>query len=309
MCAQFRKYTHIQKIDRDEVKGILAGHCVVQPKLDGSNSLVYSRNGEIYTGSRTRELGGEKDNAGFDTYIHSSNEPRIVKLRAFVLAHPEYIVYGEWLGNVNPYCGKFIGSIKRYLEGGFYIFDVFSIPDATYLPYNEWEPMIAEFYDRIVPLIAEFDNPSGTDIESCIEKNGFNLPDGVLGEGIVIKREPSYRDEWGNIQIAKIVRDEFKQDKSKPKKTYVAGEVEQEFVDKYVTDAFLDKCQNKVLQACGDDKFDYRNKKHMGMMINLAWKDSVEENIFDFIKKKKPTINFAQLNGLVNARVRQFLNL
>ena len=143
MCAQFRKYTHIQKIDRDEVKGILAGHCVVQPKLDGSNSLVYSRNGEIYTGSRTRELGGEKDNAGFDTYIHSSNEPRIVKLRAFVLAHPEYIVYGEWLGNVNPYCGKFIGSIKRYLEGGFYIFDVFSIPDATYLPYNEWEPMIA----------------------------------------------------------------------------------------------------------------------------------------------------------------------
>lgn len=307
--AEFRKYTHLEKMGRDEVANILCGHVIVQPKIDGSCSLVYSRNGEIYTGSRTRELGGEKDNAGFDAYIHSSNEPRIVKLRAFVLAHPEYIVYGEWLGNVNPYCGKFVGSIKRYLEGGFYIFDVFSIPDATYLPYNEWEPMIAEFYDRIVPLIAEFDNPSGTDIESCIEKNGFNLPDGVLGEGIVIKREPSYRDEWGNIQIAKIVRDEFKQDKSKPKKTYVAGEVEQEFVDKYVTDAFLDKCQNKVLQACGDDKFDYRNKKHMGMMINLAWKDSVEENIFDFIKKKKPTINFGQLNGLVNARVRQFLKL
>ena len=45
------------------------------------------------------------------------------------------------------------------------------------------------------------------------------------------------------------------------------------------------------------------------MMINLAWKDSVEENIFDFIKKKKPTVNFGQLNGLVNARVRQFLKL
>ena len=80
-------------------------------------------------------------------------------------------------------------------------------------------------------------------------------------------------------------------------------------MDKYVTDAFLDKCQNKVLQACGDDAFDYRNKKHMGMMISLAWKDAVEENIFDFIKKKKPTINFGQLNGLINARVRQFLNL
>ena len=123
--AEFRKYTHLEKMGRDEVANILCGHVIVQPKIDGSCSLVYSRNGEIYTGSRTRELGGEKDNAGFDAYIHSSNEPRIVKLRAFVLAHPEYIVYGEWLGNVNPYCGKFIGSIKRYLEGGFYIFDVF----------------------------------------------------------------------------------------------------------------------------------------------------------------------------------------
>lgn len=41
-----------------------------------------------------------------------------------------------------------------------------------------------------------------------------------------------------------------------------------------------------VLVVCGDDVFDYRNKKHMGMMISLAWKDSVEENVFDFVKKK-----------------------
>ena len=307
--AEFRKYTHLEKMGRDEVANILCGHVIVQPKIDGSCSLVYSRNGEIYTGSRTRELGGEKDNAGFDTYIHSSNEPRIVKLRAFVLAHPEYIVYGEWLGNVNPYCGKFIGSIKRYLEGGFYIFDVFSIPDATYLPYNEWEPMIAEFYDRIVPLIAEFDNPTNEQIAACVDKNGYNLPEGVLGEGIVIKAEPSYRDEWGNIQIAKIVRDEYKQEKSKPKKVYANGDTEQEFVDKYVTDAFIDKCQNKVLQVCGDDKFDYRNKKHMGMLISLTWQDAIDENIYDFVKKKKPIINFGTLNGLIAARIREFLNL
>ena len=307
--ADFRKYTHLEKMGRDEVANILCGHVTVQPKIDGSCSLVYSRNGEIYTGSRTRELGGEKDNAGFDAYIHSSNEPRIVKLRAFVLAHPEYIVYGEWLGNVNPYCGKFIGSIKRYLEGGFYIFDVFSIPDATYLPYNEWEPMIAEFYDRIVPLIAEFDNPTNEQIAACVDKNSYNLPEGVLGEGIVIKAEPSYRDEWDNIQIAKIIRDEYRQEKSKPKKVYANGDTEQEFVDKYVTDAFIDKCQNKVLQACGDDKFDYRNKKHMGMLISLAWHDAIEENIYDFVKKKKPIINFGTLNGLIAARIREFLNL
>ena len=309
MCAQFRKYTHIQKLGRDEVEDILSGHVVIQPKLDGSCSLVYSRNGEIYTGSRTRELEEDKDNAGFDKYIHESDEPRIIGLRSFVLSHPNYIVYGEWLGSCVPYCGKFVGSIKRYLDGGFYIFDVFDVEQSTYLPYHEWGQMIAVFYDRIVPLIAEFHNPSDKQIENCIEKNGYNLPEGVLGEGIVIKAEPPYRDKFGNIQIAKIVRDEYKQEKSKPKKTYTVGNAEQEFVDKYVTDAFLDKCRNKVLQACGDDEFDYRNKKHMGMFISLTWQDTITENIFDFVKKKKPVIDFGLLNHLIVSKIRSFLNL
>lgn len=307
--SDFRAYTHVERIDRDECAGILQNHIIIQAKLDGSNSLVYSRDGEIYCGSRTRELNDTKDNANFRNYILTSEDEEIAALREYVLAHPNYIVYGEWLGNVAPYTTKFVGSIKRYLEGGFFIFDVFDVDAATYLPYHEWELEISAFYSRVVPLIAEFDNPTNEQIAECIDKNGYNLPDGVLGEGIVIKAEPSFRDKWGNIQIAKIVRDEYKQDKAKPKKIYVDGDVEQEFVDKYVTDAFLDKCRNKVLQACGDDTFDYRNKKHMGMMISLAWKDAVEENIFDFVKKKKPTINFGTLNGLVNARVRKFLNL
>lgn len=307
--STFRAYTHLERIDRDECDGILQNHIVVQPKLDGSCSLVYARDGEVYCGSRTRELSDTKDNANFRNYILTSEDAEIAALREYVLAHPNYIVYGEWLGNVAPYTTKFVGSIKRYLEGGFFIFDVFDVDAATYLPYHEWEPEISTFYSRVVPLIAEFDNPTNGQIAECIDKNGYNLPDGILGEGIVIKAEPSFRDKWGNIQIAKIVRDEYKQDKAKPKKVYADGDVEQEFVDRYVTDAFLDKCRNKVLQACDDDAFDYRNKKHMGMMISLAWKDAVEENIFDFVKKKKPTINFGTLNGLVNARVRKFLNL
>lgn len=309
--AGFRKYTHLERMGRDEVANILCGHVIVQPKIDGSCSLVYSRDGEIYTGSRTRELGEDKDNAGFNAYILSSNEPRIVNLRAFVLAHPQYIVYGEWLGCCAPYCGKFVGSIKRYLNGGFYIFDVFDIEQGTYLPYHEWEPMIAVFYDRIVPLIAEFDNPTNEQIVACIDQNGFNLPEGVLGEGIVIKAEPSFRDQWGNIQIAKIVRDEYRQDKSKPKKVYSNSDTEQEFVDNYVTDAFIDKCQNKVLQACGDDKFDYRNKKHMGMLIYLVLYDTIEENITDFLKKKKMKVDmsFGSVRNLINQKVRDYLGL
>lgn len=305
----FRSYTHVERIDRDECAGILQNHIIIQAKLDGSNSLVYSRDGEVYCGSRTRELSDTKDNANFRNYILTSEDEEVAALREYVLAHPNYIVYGEMLGHVPPYTTKFIGSIKNYLRGGFFIFDVFDTDEGTYLPYHEWEPEISAFYSRVVPLIAEFDNPTNEQIVECIDKNGYNLPDGVLGEGIVIKAEPSFRDKWGNIQIAKIVRDEYKQDKAKPKKVYADGDVEQEFVDKYVTDAFLDKCRNKVLQVCGDDAFDYRNKKHMGYFMNLIVSDAISENIWDFVRKKLPTINFNTLKGLICAKGRAFLNL
>lgn len=226
---------------------------------------------------------------------------------ASLFNHENYIIYGEWLGGCEG--SKFLGSIKTYLEGGFFIFDVFDVEAGTYLDYAVWEPMIAAFYHRVVPQIALLDHPTEQEVESYLDKCGFNLPDGALGEGIVIKAQPAFRDVYGNIQIAKIVREEHRENKAKPKKEYTAGEVEQEFVDKYVTAAFMDKCLNKVLQVCGDDKFDYRNKKHMGMLISLTWQDAVDENIFDFVKKKKPTINFGTLNGLIAARIRKFLNL
>lgn len=306
--GSYRSYTHLERYGRDEVEGILNGHIVVQPKLDGSNAVVYSNMGEIYCGSRTRELAAQRDNAGFREYILNSDEEDVVWLRKFLESNPQYMVYGEWLGCVAPYSGKFIGSIKSYLEGGFFIFDVFDISNATYLPYNEWISLIGDNYKRVVPVLAEFDNPSIDEIMPILDSNHFNLPESVLGEGVVIKREPCFRDAYGNIQIAKIVRDEYKQDKAKPKKVYTEGEIEQEYVDNYVTEAYLDKCKNKVVQACGADSFDCRNKKHMGMMMTLAVKDSIEEDIGDFIKKKRyPIINFNVLKNLITAKARDFL--
>lgn len=305
--ANYRSYEHVERIDRDEVEGILDGKVVVQSKLDGSNALVYNKDGELFCGSRKRELTEEEDNANFYKYISTSKDIEVAALRSFVMDNPNYIVYGEFLGVPGQ---RLLGSIKRYLDSGFYIFDVFDINTGEYLPYEQWSTMVGKFYHRIVPVIATFDHPTQEQIEACLEECGFNLPDGVLGEGIVIKQEPAFRDKWGHIATAKIVRNEYKQEKSKPKKVFAPGKFEEEFVDKYVTDAFLDKCQNKVLQACSDDVFDYKNKKHMGMFVNLIVSDSISENVWDFVKKKKfPTINFGTLKGLICIRGREFLGL
>ena len=38
---QYKSYQHIEKLGRDEVEGILNGKCYIQPKIDGTNSVLY----------------------------------------------------------------------------------------------------------------------------------------------------------------------------------------------------------------------------------------------------------------------------
>ena len=37
---QYKSYQHIEKLGRDEVEGILKGKCYIQPKIDGTNSVL-----------------------------------------------------------------------------------------------------------------------------------------------------------------------------------------------------------------------------------------------------------------------------
>lgn len=53
--AQYKSYTHVLRIDKDEVQGILCGDVVVMPKLDGTNACLFMKDGTVHAGSRTRE--------------------------------------------------------------------------------------------------------------------------------------------------------------------------------------------------------------------------------------------------------------
>lgn len=54
--AQYKSYTHVLRIDKDEVQGILCGDVVVMPKLDGTNACLFMKDGTVHAGSRTREI-------------------------------------------------------------------------------------------------------------------------------------------------------------------------------------------------------------------------------------------------------------
>lgn len=312
--TNYRSYTHLEKLDKDVVKDILhCNHIIIQAKLDGSNACVWDAgDGTVACGSRKRNLSATSDNGGFYNYINTSTDPEVGFLRNFCKDHPDYIVYGEFLGVPGQ---KLLGAIKDYVESGFFIFDVFDASTGEYLPYATWSKFFENNYHRVVPLIADLDHiHCGVTIETLIDayadKTNFNMPEGMRGEGLVIKAEPSYRDIYGNIQIGKIVLDEFHARKKQKVKApaMTADECINAFVENYCTAAFMAKEQNKVMLALGMDEWK-NNGKCIGMTIQGCLNELMQEEFWDYFKKHLVVLDLAALKYAIEVKVRKFLGL
>ena len=312
--ANYRSYTHLEKLDKDVVKDILhCNHIIIQAKLDGSNACVWDAgDGTVACGSRKRNLSATSDNGGFYNYINTSTDPEVGFLRNFCKDHPDYIVYGEFLGVPGQ---KLLGTIKDYVESGFFIFDVFDASTGEYLPYATWSKFFKDNYHRVVPLIADLDHihcdvTVETLIDAYADKTNFNMPDGMRGEGLVIKAEPSYRDVYGNIQIGKIVLDEFHARKKQKVKApaMTADECINAFVENYCTAAFMAKEQNKVMLALGMDEWENKGKC-IGMTIQGCLNELMQEEFWDYFKKHLVVLDLAALKYAIEVKVRKFLGL
>lgn len=308
--ANYRSYNHLYRLGKPEVDGILnSDKLYLFSKVDGTNASIYAdEEGNIHYGSRKREVSVAKDNAGFAAYMSTS--PDVANLREFVVAHPNLIVYGEFLAGVDGM--KMCGSLKSYIDGGFHVFDVFDIDRADYLPYDEYSALLDGVYDKVIPPLAVLNRPTEEEVDSYIDKCFYDLPEGVVGEGITIKAVPSFRDVYGNIQIAKIVREEFREQKGRKKASAVPGEIEQSIIDNYVTSADIEKSKAKVCITLGIDEFDTSDHRCVGMIINYVYDDLITEEAPEFLLKKgykKATINFAELNRLCAVKVRETLGL
>lgn len=301
--AQYKSYTHVLRIDKDEVQGILCGDVVVMPKLDGTNASLFVEDCVIYAGSRHRQLQEGKDNADFRKSLIEKGDELFPQVLKYLSEHPHHIVYGEWLGAPG---NSFPGHIKSYLNQGFFVFDVYDLDTESYIPYDVYSPAFGD-YDKLIPVIGKFHNPSREEIEKCLDKTDYNLAPGSKGEGIVIKNY-DFRDKWGNIQIAKIVRDEYLQQKSMPKKPILAGQNEENFVDKFCTDAFMSKCQAKVMNTLDMDEW-ANDKKSIGMFLNLCLNDLMEEEFWGHFKKKKGTVDLSRIQQLIFTNCRKYLNV
>ena len=306
MTNCFKPYLHVERLGKTEVDNILSGVVRLTSKLDGTNASVWAdEDGRMHYGSRKREISIEDDNAGFAAWMKSDADEPVLLIRA-CQANPNWIIYGEWG------VGK-VGAIKKYTKDAhnqLWIFDIYNRETEKYLTWDELEAalIVYDLIDYRVKLLATLTNPTLDDIIKIANENTFLLDNtDTLGEGVVIRRD-NYVNCYGRYAVAKYVREDFRPDTPKVRRIIQAGEIEQDFINRYLTQSELEKAKAKTALICGE--YTQSNGKFIGMFLNLLWKDTLEENIVDFCKRNKnPQIDFAALNGLIKVEGRKFLGL
>jgi len=209
-------------------------------------------------------------------------------LKSFFKEYQYVTIYGEWL----------VKHTVNYLDEAwrkFYIFDVMRGED--HLHYLEYFGMFyPEFlFSEVIPFIELLENPTYEIISSILEKNNYLLPNGKIGEGLVIKNY-SYKNKFGRQTWVKIVHSEYKEQKTGGFQETAL--IEEQIIQDFCTEAFIEKEFQKIA-------VDGWSSKKIGLLLGNIFHYLLKEEICNIVKKlKQPTINFKLLNSLVVKRVK-----
>ena len=291
----YKSYQHIEKLGREECEGVLSGIVTIQPKIDGTNSVVFlGDDGLVHAGSRKRELSLKDDNAGFYNTIEKDEN-----IKSYLLKHPTHLVYGEWLV---PH------SIKSYDQDAwrkFYIFDVYDAAEERYLSYDEYVPLLAEFQLTYIPEIARLENPTIEEVASYINETHYLMPEGCAPEGVIAKNY-NYKNKWGHVVWGKIISEEFfnKKQHLRIQNHEAKNDFELKVALEYITDAVVRKEYAKILNEYPDA----HRGELIGRVLNAVYDSFIEEDLITVVRKNKGcTINFASMKRASDKRVKDVL--
>jgi len=309
----FRPYEHLERHDSGHpaVAGIKLGTVHFMSKLDGTNASVWvDEDGLLCCGSRNRELSADADNHGFFTWLFGpSTEAQ--ELRAFAsLLGPRFIVYGEWLVHHTIH-------YRPEAMRKFYVYDVFDRTHERYVDPSAWWNEEALGGPLRVPrasTLAIIENPTDADILRVLGQSSQLMPDGELGEGVVLK---NYEWQGPGKVWAKVVRSEFK-DKHRDKRpaTVTPGSFNVEVeIAKRVTLAFVEKTRAKIRLAMGMPAtptlaevkaWETLNRGRLiPRLIETVWHEFLVEELPQAVKDMNgPTINTRELRHAVMATTK-----
>lgn len=312
---KYQSYQHIERISKidnefSDFNDMPAHSIDLFEKMDGANCFVsYDPYSDYWvTGSRKRQISVQDDNAGFAAYVNYAEDDHVKDLLRFLRdSGGRYGVYGEWMGN-----SKFLGSIKYYVPSalGFHVFDVYDDVEDRYLSYDEYSAMFEDYkFIRYVPRIDTVSSIDADQLAEVAKRATYMLPEGKLGEGIVIK-DYDYRT-YGRQQFFKLVLDEYLEGKRKSRRErpVLEGGIEPVIADKFVTVSEIEKARAKTMMRLGDDA---RLNRVLPMTMELVFHDVVQENGYELARlamKHRTSVDFERLRHEIQNRVRtQILN-
>lgn len=288
--TNFNKYHHLERMYKDETKGINNGTIFIQAKLDGSNGQIYWRNG-LKAGSRNRELGlGDTDNQGFYAWVLEN----ATVYAPFFTMFPNAVLYGEFLV---PH------TIKAYVKDAwkkFYVFDVALQrgEELSFLTPEQYEPVLNSLGITYVPTVAKLENYEG-DYSEFRDKVNYLIDPSIKGaspEGLVIKNY-NFINQYGRNCFAKIVFEQFHEEKKI--KVALESSLEVEIAEKYVTQHLVQKELAK-LKSSGVVKL-------QPALLQTVFYVLLAEELADIVKKYKlPIIDFKALNRAVIVQVKKY---
>lgn len=298
------KYPKIKSLGHEDTDGILIGTVTIEEKIDGANASIWIEDGDVKCGSRTRILGEESFN-GFVEYVKKNKQ-----IGGYLRKNPNLRLYGEWLV-------RHTISYNELAYKKFYLFDVMVIPDELEAP-KEHEGTKREVQDLMsrevtrqckwldadqVRIAADAMGLATPSILGCvinpspdeIKKYAGQSELGEKGEGVVVKNK-DFINKWGDRVCAKVVTQEFMEGNAivfggnnKHSETYA----EMKMVNACMTVARIKKIMHK-LQPQINEKLDMQ---HTARIIQAAYHDMFEEELWDFAKKQS-IINFKHLQNL-----------
>jgi hypothetical protein len=266
----FRKYQHIERLDSDEVEGLLDGEVFIMPKIDGNNVSIWFENGRICVGNRHREFISTEAEDDRDFFYYILQPEVNQKLETLFREYPDWRLYGEWLVPHN------LRTYEHTAWEKFYIFDVER--DGVYLPYKEYQPVLEARGLDYIPVITTITNPTSEELLDLLKENTYLIQAGRgFGEGLIVKRY-DFINKYGRTTWGKVVADCFKESNAKEMNAGYEVSVERAFAEQYVTTMRI----NKMLIEMGD-----WNPKRSVELFNRIYHDLVNEELWNFLKKKK----------------------
>jgi len=293
----FKEYPKIKYLGTTETQGIFnaPGNVVIQTKVDGANFSFWIDGGILHFGKHHSDL--------TDSEILATSKKGRLKswngvepvMRAWKNCRPSFnddlIYYGESMQRHKIQYGDKMP--------GFIGYDVLNITTGRFL---EWRIAKQMFALIGLPFIRTYGELPADEINiehlEGLYKSSFyyNGPD----EGIVIKRYDRL-NKYGRSLFAKIVNDEFKENRRPPEQERPETGDEIEIANYYATPARIEKQIYKL----HDDGAEIDMPMMRTLFKNVVM-DILEENIRDIYTYHK-SINFKTLERLVSKKCLEVL--